>query len=223
MTATPPPAHDVTHVLGHDTEHDGSGRLHGMPDVVGKAITEVASPVVIASLTLVGDGLHTSATWAGAGQGLLAATFACLIPLAAVLVLVRRQRLTDHHVRLRSQRALPLGIGIACTVTGILALTLVHAPAELVKVTVTMLAGLAVALVISLRWKASIHVAVASGAVSVGCVLGGLWWLLAAPLVIVIAWARVRVRDHTVAQTIGGAAFGSATTVVVLTALLAAS
>lgn len=189
-------------------------------DKAAKAITEGASPVIIASLVLVGEGVHATDGWQGLATGFLAAAFACLIPLAAVLTLVRRRRLTDHHVRLRSQRALPLGIGIACTLTGIAVLVFIHAPDELIKVTVTMLAGLATALIISLRWKASIHVAVAACAITIATILGGPQWLVLAPAVPLIGWARVRSRDHTVPQTFGGAAFGTVITALTLTALL---
>jgi membrane-associated phospholipid phosphatase len=63
-------------------------------------------------------------------------------------------------------------------------------------------------LLITLRWKISGHsIAIASLAILVIHVMGQnfLPALLAIPLV---AWARIRIRRHTLAQTIAGAALG---------------
>jgi membrane-associated phospholipid phosphatase len=35
------------------------------------------------------------------------------------------------------------------------------------------------------------------------------WPLVAAPVVALIGWARVRLKDHTVAQVVAGTAFGA--------------
>lgn len=187
---------------------------------LAKVITEVTSPVPTASAVLVAEGLRTGTGFGGLGYGLLAATFACLLPLAAVLVLVRTRRLTDHHLGVRSQRALPLSIGIACTATGVTLLAGLGAPAELVRVTIVMLTGLIVALVVNLRWKASIHTAVMTGSVVLLATLSDPQWLIAAALVPVTAWSRVVCRSHTPGQTLGGAAFGAVTCTIMINFLI---
>jgi membrane-associated phospholipid phosphatase len=134
--------------------------------------------------------------------------------------MVRRKRVTDHHVGVRSQRALPLGIGIACTTTGVVLLAASGAPAELVRVTLAMLTGLVVALLVNLRWKASIHTAVMTGSIVLLATLGGPVWLIAGAVVPVTAWSRVICRAHTPAETLGGAVFGGVTSAVMLHLLL---
>jgi membrane-associated phospholipid phosphatase len=42
------------------------------------------------------------------------------------------------------------------------------------------------------------------------------WPLLAAPVVALIGWARVRLNDHTIAQVVAGAAFGAAIALVAM-------
>ncbi|WP_438484864.1 phosphatase PAP2 family protein [Streptomyces sp. S186] len=39
----------------------------------------------------------------------------------------------------------------------------------------------------------------------------GPWWLMVYPLVPLVGWSRVALRDHTIAQTIVGALVGAAT------------
>ena len=187
---------------------------------MAKAITEITAPAPVASAVLVAEGARTGSGMSGFGYGLLAALFSCLLPLAAVLFMVRTQRLTDHHVKVRAQRALPLGIGIACTTTGIALLAGSGAPSELVRVTLAMLVGLIVALLINLRWKASIHTAVMAGSVVLLTTLAGPVWLFAGLLVPVTAWSRVVCRDHTPAETLAGATFGAVTSAVMLQLLV---
>jgi membrane-associated phospholipid phosphatase len=81
-----------------------------------------------------------------------------------------------------------------------------------------MLAGLATALVVTLWWKLSLHTAAAAGTVAVLVVTFGPALVLAVPMVGLVAWARVRLGDHTPAQTLAGAALGGlvATTVFIL-------
>jgi membrane-associated phospholipid phosphatase len=59
--------------------------------------------------------------------------------------------------------------------------------------------------------------AAAAGAVLVisAEVLHG-WPLLAAPVVALIGWARVKLKDHTIAQVTAGTAFGAAIALVAL-------
>lgn len=189
-------------------------------DLLARVVTEVLSPVVLVTATLVGVGALTGPGWRGPVDGLAAATFACILPFAVILVMVRRDRLTDHHVRVRSQRAVPLGVGIASTCCGIAVLVALHVPGELLAVTLTVLAGGVASLVVNLRWKASVHVAVVCCAVVVFTAVQGPWWLAASPLAVLAGWSRVRVRDHTVAQTVGGAVFGTVTSLVTVTVAL---
>jgi membrane-associated phospholipid phosphatase len=189
-------------------------------EILAKVITEVTSPVPVAGAVLVAEGVRTSPGLSGLGYGLLAAVFSCLLPLAAVLAMVRTRRVTDHHLGVRSQRALPLSIGIACTATGVVLLAASGAPSELVRVTVSMLAGLVVALVVNLYWKASVHTAVMTGSVILLATLSGPLWLIAGALIPVTAWSRVICRAHTPAETLGGAVFGGVTCVVMLHLLL---
>ena len=100
-------------------------------------------------------------------------------------------------------------VSMASALVGWVVLSQMQAPALLLALAATNLAQSVTYFLITLRWKVSIHSAVAAGlAVLGGAVAGGPVWalILTVPL---IAWSRVVLRRHTLAQTIVGAAIGS--------------
>jgi PAP2 superfamily len=92
----------------------------------------------------------------------------------------------------------------------------VDAPRQLV---VAMLAGLAATLVVTLWWKLSVHTAAAAGTVAILALTFDPVLTLAVPAVALVAWARVRLGDHTPAQTLAGAALGGLVATTVFAAL----
>jgi membrane-associated phospholipid phosphatase len=161
---------------------------------------------------------HSTPGPAGLGWGLLAATFCGLLPYGIVIAGVRRRRWTDRHLRARQQRPVPFLAGIASALAGLAVLLALHAPRPLVALVVAMLAGLAATLLVTLWWKLSVHTAAASGTVAILALVFGPALTLALPAVAVVAWSRVRLGDHTLAQILAGAALGGlvATTVFIL-------
>jgi membrane-associated phospholipid phosphatase len=65
----------------------------------------------------------------------------------------------------------------------------------------------------------SIHVAVVAGTVVILVLVFGTTWLALVPLIAAIGWARVRLGDHTPAQSLAGALLGAAVAATVFTAL----
>ena len=55
----------------------------------------------------------------------------------------------------------------------------------------------------------SIHSAVAAGSLVILALTFGPRLLVAAPLLAVVGWSRVRLRDHTVAQVLAGGVLGA--------------
>jgi membrane-associated phospholipid phosphatase len=178
--------------------------------VVAHLLTEVLAPAPVAGLLLFVVAWHGASSLLDALLwGAVAVLCAAVIPMVYIVGGVRRQRLTDRHVRLRAQRPLPLLIGIASVLAGIALLALGHAPRDLVALIVAMGAGLFSSLVVTLRWKISIHVAVVAGAVVILALVFGLTWLVLAPVILAIGWARVVIGDHTPAQSIAGGVLGA--------------
>lgn len=177
---------------------------------LARLITEVLAPANVGALTFLLVAWHSTPTILDALRwGLLTVLFTIALPFAFILWGVRRQRFTDHHVRLREQRPQALAIGIASGLVGLLLLVVLGAPRELIALVVSMATGLMIALLITFFWKMSIHVASVAGAIVIVALVFGTQFLMLAPLVFVVGWARVELGDHTPLQVTVGALIGS--------------
>ncbi|MFZ1399048.1 MAG: hypothetical protein WAS33_19235 [Candidatus Promineifilaceae bacterium] len=171
-------------------------------------ITQIGSPPVLglAGILLVGAALGFGQHW----PHLLAYTsLALLLPFGFVLWLLRQGKVSDYNLTKREERFWPMVVSMASALVGWLVLRQMQAPALLLALAATNLAQSVTYFFITLRWKVSIHSAVAAGLAVLGsAVAGSTVWplLLAVPL---IAWSRLVLRRHTLAQTVVGAAIGS--------------
>jgi membrane-associated phospholipid phosphatase len=82
-----------------------------------------------------------------------------------------------------------------------------------------MVGGLVVSLLVTLRWKISLHTGVAAGSVAILALLFGPALLGLAVVVGLVGWARVRLCDHTAAQAAAGAALGAVVAAALFTLL----
>jgi membrane-associated phospholipid phosphatase len=188
----------------------GEVRSEAGSAVVARVVTEVLSPVPIVAVMDVALGwIGGHHRWTGLLYGVVAVLITIVPPYAFVLYRVLRGRYTDHHLSDRRQRLVPLLLGMAATLIGIAVLALAGAPRLLLAGLGTVGAGLLVGAVISKFWKISGHTTGAAAVLVTLAYIGHGWPLLAAPLLAVIAWARVRLGAHTVAQVIAGIAVGA--------------
>ncbi|MGV9210551.1 phosphoesterase PA-phosphatase [Micromonospora sp. RB23] len=177
---------------------------------VARLVTELTAPAVLVSLLIVTVSWHSSRGSArGLVWGLLATVFVTGIPFAYIVGGVRRGRLTDHHIGRREQRRVPLLVGLGSVTAGLGLLVVLGAPRPLLALAVAGLVGLVVAVSVSHWWKMSIHSAVSAGTLVILALTFGYGFLVAAPLLGVVGWSRVRLRDHTVAQVLAGGVLGA--------------
>jgi membrane-associated phospholipid phosphatase len=169
-------------------------------------ISQIASPPVltIAAMALLASTLASPRAWKWAGVYVM---LAIVTPILYLVWLVHQGRVTDLDVQLREQRTAPLVFAVACTGLAWLVLVLGGAPVRMVVVAGGLWLQMMIIFGVTLRWKISMHSAAAAGVATLAWSLVG----TALPLVIgvpLIAWARVRLHRHTVAQTIAGAVLG---------------
>lgn len=182
-------------------------------DRLARLVTEVFAPAILVTVLLVVVGWHAyDDSPAGVAWGLAAALFASVIPFAVILRGVRAGTVTDHHLGRREQRRIPILLGLASVTAGLLALIALGAAGELLAALTACACGMIVTLVVSHWWKMSVHAGVAAGVVTVLAEIYGPVMLAFAPLVVVVAWSRVRLADHTVAQVVIGGAVGGLVT-----------
>ncbi|KDQ66966.1 MULTISPECIES: hypothetical protein [Streptomyces] len=184
-----------------------------------RLITEVLAPANLVITILVIIGWHSTTSLSGAGWGLLAGLFCGGLPIAFIIAGARRGHWTDKHVKVRSQRWIPLGATLASVLVGTALLALLDAPQDVIALVFAMIAGLLLTMLVTIWWKVSVHTAVASGVVSILAVAVSPWTLLGYAVVAAIAWSRASLRDHTPAQTIAGAVLGAVAAVSVFAAL----
>ncbi|HSW47966.1 MAG TPA: phosphatase PAP2 family protein [Candidatus Saccharimonadales bacterium] len=142
--------------------------------------------------------------------GWTAYSFMFLLIVASIVVYyVRKKVFSDLDVSVRKQRPLLFKILLIAGLIYILGLYSFNAPGVLYVMVYSLLFGILVASVINVRIKASLHVATVS-ALILGFVLGYggryVWLLLLIPLV---GWSRVKLKRHTVSETVVGGVVGS--------------
>ncbi|MCZ7377569.1 MULTISPECIES: phosphatase PAP2 family protein [unclassified Micromonospora] len=177
---------------------------------VARLVTEVTAPAVLVSLLILTVSWH-SASRPGQGLvwGLLATFFVTGIPFAYIVGGVRRGRLTDHHIGRREQRRAPLLVGLGSVAGGLALLAVLDAPRPVLALALAGLVGLVIAVSVSHWWKMSIHSAVAAGTLVILTLSFGTRVVVAAPLLALVGWSRVRLGDHTVPQVLAGGVLGA--------------
>lgn len=170
-------------------------------------ISAVASPAVLVSLVLLSTPLRSpSATW---GAAVVATVFTTGIPWCVLACMKWAGKVSDLHVTRREQRWPLLLVCLGSLVTGLLILGLGMRSSTMVIEVALVLLGLLVTGAVTLVWKISLHAAVAAYCslhVLAGSLLGA---HLAMCFVLVVAWARVRIRHHTSTQVTAGAIVGA--------------
>jgi hypothetical protein len=121
---------------------------------------------------------------------------------------VKKGIFTDLDVSKREQRPLLFTISVVTGVLYILGIFLLHGPLILLITVFGILTGISIVSAVNTRIKASLHVAtIAAVTFALSLVYGGKYWslLIVIPLV---GWARVRIKRHTIPETIVGAILG---------------
>jgi PAP2 superfamily len=176
---------------------------------VARGVSEVFSPLLVNAVLLFVIALHRAPSLVvGLGWAAVAIAFVTLIPQAIIVLGVRRNRLSDRHVRVREQRPGLIVLALLSIVVGLSILGVLHASRELLALLVAMLVGLVVTLLVTLFWKVSLHTSTFAGAVTILVLAFGPIFALLYPLVILIGWARVELGDHRPGQVGTGVILG---------------
>lgn len=154
---------------------------------------------------------HTSSVAAGVGWWALAMALVVGLPLVILAWALRTGKAADRQVVRRSQRPWLSAAAAGCVLSSLVVLAVAGAPTELTALIASMVVGVSAVALVSLVWKASVHVAVMTGAALVATLevpRAGAWAFVLVP---VVAWARWRDGRHSRAQLLGGAVLGGVT------------
>lgn len=132
----------------------------------------------------------------------------CVLPIVYIAAMVKLNKITDIHLKVRKQRLIPFMISIFTTTVAGIALDLMGAPIMPILALFTGV-QLVVMLLITLVWQISMHTVSISGATIAMWVFFGVIPALATlPLIVLVGTARLKLDRHTPAQVIVGTLVG---------------
>lgn len=190
------------------------------PSVVARWVAGVFTPanVVLVVMAYVA-ARHSASVGEAALWWVVTLLLVVAVPYAILFRALRGGRVDDRQVVRRSQRPWLYVMALGCVAAALALLVLAGAPSQVVALVVAMGAGLAAMLLATLVAKASMHLAVAAGAVAVVVVEQPLVGAVLSVVLIPIAWARHRDGRHSVGQLVAGALIGGVTAYVVYASL----
>lgn len=172
-----------------------------------KLITEVCAPWV-SNITLF---LILGVSFGAPGPGLLAATMTGVLPMVAIMGMIRRGKVGNHHVTAGHQRGTVFAVILGLLTILIGGLLVMDTPREvwLAVVAAVLFIGI-FAVVTRSGLKISLHVGHWLAVwIYLGIVLSP-WWGLALLMTPLIAWSRIKLTHHSWPEITGGALAGLA-------------
>lgn len=170
-------------------------------------ISQIGSPPLTGAgaAILIAAFLATTPAWQWA---LLYIALTILAPCVYIIWLVQTGKAVDFHLPNREQRIRPLLFSLATAIVTWLLFDQMDAPRLLQMLATVNLVQTAIFLVITLQWKISLHCTAATILSELAFALlgtSGIPFTMSIPL---IAWSRVYLNRHTVAQTVAGILLG---------------
>lgn len=151
----------------------------------------------------------------GLGWAILILIIVTGIPLAYLVIGIKRGWVSDLEMTERSERPRFILISLGSDVLALLILRILHGPHLLSVIVLTYFCLAITMLTISSFWKISLRMAGVGGfSIALLYVFGipAIWAFLSLPLV---AWARLHRRKHTPAQLVAGATAGALVTILI--------
>ncbi len=129
-----------------------------------------------------------------------------ILPVFSVIIyLVRNQRLESLFINVRKQRTKIYLLSAVCAIVGGIILYYFEAPLPLLAAFVAGISAIVIFMCINLLWKISLHTAFVAASVTVLVILYGLITMVTVVLVPLVAWSRIELEHHSLAQVVTGA------------------
>lgn len=182
---------------------------------IARWVSDYFSPPVMAAATLLMVAIFagTSVIWGSISVFLLVGIG---LPTIYVFWLVKKKKVSDFHIPIRSQRIRPMVFMLVTTVISLFLLIGLHTPRFVMILSLAAFGQLIIIFVITLKWKISGHAAAVS-------TFSALCWLFYGSLagfvfilIPIVIWARLRLKRHTPLQTLAGTVLGLLTLVAII-------
>ncbi len=174
-------------------------------------VSDVISPPVVwalMALPIAGRNARSpqdTLNWAGIYIFIVA-----MVPTFYIALQVRRGNITDLHMPNREERIRPFVVSTISTALATVLLYQINASAIMRLFAMSSLIQLVIMALITTMWQISIHTMSITGAViTAGTLFGIPIAIVLAPLIVIVALARLKLRRHTRAQVIAGFVVGA--------------
>ena len=138
---------------------------------------------------------------------LISLIFTSALPLAIILLWAKRIG-TDRDISNRSDRYMPLIIGIVSYLIGFMICIIFNLDHFLTALLLCYATNTGVVLLFTIKWKISVHTTALSGPVAALILLLGPLGAIFGVIYPVLIWSRVLLKKHTLAQAISGGVQG---------------
>lgn len=131
--------------------------------------------------------------------------FGCFLPIGIVVTMLKKGVISDFYATDRLERFIPFLATITSYLMGSVALIIVNAPPPIMALMACYIVNGIVLLVITFKWKISIHASGVTSPVTALVYLLGTRMLPLFMLFIPVAWARLELKAHDKKQITAGA------------------
>ncbi|MFQ5997091.1 MAG: hypothetical protein ACE5KP_05655 [Dehalococcoidales bacterium] len=183
---------------------------------LAKLTSNILNPYLVSLFVIILLSLDSTSSLSDAIKWSLILIAVTIMPVFSFIVyLSHQEKIEGIFIVARQQRNKFYLLAFICAVAGCLILLFGEAPLVLTATFVSALSAIIVFMGINLLWKISLHTAFAAGSVTVLTILYGSIGALTVMLVPPIAWARIELEHHSLAQTVAGALVAALIVVVV--------
>lgn len=184
---------------------------------IGLVISGLSSPFLIIPLfSLITISHHSPNIKSFLLFGSIFVGFTVMLPLAYILTAVKTGKISDIHVAIKEQRAMPFLLAIVGSILTLFAFYLLHAPTPLLAMTYALFVNGIIFALLTTYWKISIHSASFASSITIAGLLvsSNYFWLY--PLIILIFWARLARKRHNIWQLLAATVLSPLITALVL-------
>lgn len=173
-------------------------------DKIASIISLVLNPALVAAVTFL------ILMWPIPGNQIpllllgICVTFGTIIPLMMMQQLSTRGLISDFFISDKEERLKPFAGAIASYIVGSIALLFVKAPIIVTGLMLCYVGNTVVMMLITLRWKISVHASGIAGPATALVYGLGAWAIVFFILLVPVGWARMRLGAHTSWQILAG-------------------
>ncbi len=138
--------------------------------------------------------------------------FGFIIPIVVFITLRRKEKINDNDASIKEERTRPYFIGMFLSFCGMTMFVLSDANGVSSALWFCYIVNTYLLIIINKYWKISAHAIGAAIPIAVLIFINGLSAIYFTILLIVIGWARIKLKVHTIEEVSGGAVFGFAMT-----------